>query len=174
MTSYLYQHMYYMLALQQMHPQVALDITNPFQVGAVSALLFWPHGFIVPPARLWFFFFLCFRYKFAFIQGSFSHFSRWLYYVKMCPQAFQSLARQAGSHDNPETITAEGMVMLLASVLTASEVLNWENETGMLPCFNAPEVGKIYSSLRFCVSEALVCTQERRPLAVLAVTLVRF
>ncbi len=40
MMSYLYQHVYYMLASQQMHPQVALDITNPFQVGAVSALLF--------------------------------------------------------------------------------------------------------------------------------------
>ncbi len=55
--------------------------------------------------------------------------------------------------------------MVLASVLTASEVLNGDNETGALPCFNTPEVGKIYSSLCFCMSEALACTQERRPLS---------
>ncbi len=157
MMSYLYQHVYYMLASQQMCPQVAPDITNPFQVGAVSALLFWPCRFFVPLARLWFFFFLCFRYKFTFIQGSFSHFSRQLYYVKMHPQTFQSLARQAGSHDDLETITVEGMGMLLASVLTASEVLNGDNETGMLPCFNAPEVGKIYNSLFLHVRGTGVC-----------------
>ena len=85
--------------------------------------------------------------------------------MKMCPQAFQSLARQAGSHDDLETITVEGMGMLLASVLTASEVLNGDNETGTLPCFNASEVGKIYSSLHFCISESLACAQERRPLS---------
>ena len=79
--------------------------------------------------------------------------------MKMHPLAFQSLARWAGSHDDPETITAEGMGMLLASVLTASEVLNRDNETGVLLYFNAPEVGKIYSSLCFCMSE------ERRPLS---------
>ncbi len=83
----------------------------------------------------------------------------------MCPLAFQSLARQAGSHDNPETIAVEGMGMLLASVLTASEVLNGDNETGVLLCFNAPEVGKIYSSLCFCMSKVLVCAQDRRLLS---------
>ncbi len=82
----------------------------------------------------------------------------------MCPLAFQSLARWAGSHNDLETIAAEGMGMLLASVLTASEVLNGDNETGVLPCFNAPEVGKIYSSLCFCMSKVLACAQERRPL----------
>ena len=85
--------------------------------------------------------------------------------MKMCPLAFQSLARWAGSHNDLETIAAEGMGMLLASVLTASEVLNGDNETGVLPCFNAPEVGKIYSSLCFCMSKALACAQERRPLS---------
>ncbi len=164
MTSYLYQCMYYMLTCNKHIPKWLWTSLIPSKWGSECFIALFLQ-ILCSTSKVVVFLFLCFGYKFIPIWGSFGYFSRWLYCMVMHPLAFQSLARWAGSHDDPETITVEGMGMLLASVLTASEVLSGDNKTEALPWFNAPEVGKIYSSLCFCVSEALACAQERRPLS---------